>query len=602
MKKFLPILQFILGVFVTGLVICLISLYLVGTRFQEGLFASFFQPQTIFYYNLLPILLCLVFLAFLTGSLKASILTNSIFWLVLSYVHVLKIHYRQEPLYASDVRFLREAGIMAQKYSLELDSKFILLVLGIFLILYAWSSFFDRDSLPLNFPLRIFGSLAALVCMVQMTGTLLFDDGVYRSLGQASGLNTWQELNNYASKGFSYPLIYSLKTAKGYVYPDYDEARAKDLVSKGHDENIPQGQKVNFICIMLESYKDFYKYQNPKMVFTENPYAYWYDLQKESIHGNLYVNTFGGGTILSEMCFWSGYRNSPIYNVPRYTYVSYFKDQGYKTQAFHPSDGLFNNRHNIYPKVGFDDFFYSQDYFDEAVHPGVLSDEEFFPELLKIFKDQAKNDQPYFSWSISYQGHGPYPDSVIGKGRVFVKKQEGYDESQWFAFNNYLQSVKETSDQLRDLVDGLREEEPTVLILFGDHSPSMGDQVIGMKMMGIPSDLSTVEGMQASYETPYMIWANPKAKEVFKGRTLVGKGPNLEPNFLMAYAMKSLGLKGTAFCQFSQDLLDKQTVMKPSLACEGGVWKDQLSPQGQSLYRDYLNYEYYRSRMVREEK
>ena len=593
--------KFILAAILTSLVVTLFSLYLVGENFQEGLFWTFFQPMEIFYYNLIPILLTIVFFAFLFGNMQVSILFNSIFWLLLSYIHVIKVQYRQEPLYVGDIAILREAAIMAKQYSLKIEPKFLFILLAVGGVLFVWSLFFSKSKISMNLPVRFVGSLISFILFVHFSSTTLTDYNTFRALGVNSGLNTWQELNNYSSKGFAYPLIYSVNTARGYVYQDYDEKEAIKISEKYSDSDIPQDQKVNFMCIMLESYKDFYKYQNPKMVFRENPYDYLYRLKRESISGNLYVDTFGGGTILSESMFWSGYKNSPPYNVKRKTHVSYFKDQGYRTEAFHPSDGLFNNRKNLYPKVGFDDYFYEQNYFNQAVHPGILPDEEFFPELLRVYKDQVKKDQPYFSWAITYQGHGPYPQEGIDPNEAIVPWQEGYDPGQYNAFNYYLSGVRDTTRNLKTLVDGLREEEPTILILFGDHSPSMGDQAIGMTMMGIPADLSTLEGVRASYETPYIIWANPAAKKVFADKNLVGEGPNLEPNLLMDYVFKTLGWRGDAYTAFCQDYMENQTVVKGNLFCEQGTWETELSPQGQKWRRDALNYEYYLSRQKRED-
>lgn len=591
--------RFILGSALTALVITLLSLYLVGEKFQEGLFWTFFKPVDIFIYNFIPIFLMVVFLAFIFGSLQVSILVNSIFWMLLSYINVLKIQYRQEFLFASDIKLVREALLMAKKYSLKLDPKLVVIFVVFGLAVFAWSLLFSRGRIPMNLEVRCLGSLISLFIFIYLASNFMMDPVRFQDLGVNSGLNTWQGLNNYASKGFAYPLVYSFKDSRGYIYDDYNEKEALETDKAYQDADIPAGQKVNFMCIMLESYKDFYKFQNPRMVFRENPYAYWYQLKNESISGNLYVDTFGGGTLVTEKMFWSGYKHSPNYTTDRKTHVSYFKDQGYRAEAFHPSDGLFNNRKNLYPKVGFDNFFYEQNYFSKAVREGILPDCEFFPELMRIFKDRASQDQPYFSWSITYQGHGPYPTEPLEPGQEIVTKQDGYDENQYWAFNHYLRGVKDTTENLKYLVDNLRDQEPTILILFGDHCPSMGDQAIGMSMMGIPCDLSSLEGSVNTYETPYMVWANPAAKELFAGKNLVGQGPNLDANLLMDYVFKTLGWRGDKYTAFSQDYMDRQSVMKDNFFFENGQWTLKLSDQGEKIRKNVLNYEYYLSRQKR---
>lgn len=39
-------------------------------------------------------------------------------------------------------------------------------------------------------------------------------------------------------------------------------------------------------------------------------------------------------------------------------------------------------------------------------------DDVFFPELTAELLERMESDAPQFSFSVSYQGHGPYDDSV----------------------------------------------------------------------------------------------------------------------------------------------------------------------------------------------
>lgn len=573
------------------------SLYISSHRFNPKLFGTYLKDPEILMMNFVPIFLSVLLLSYLVGPLRISVITNALVWNILAYVHSLKILYRQEPLKFSDYHFLREAFLMAKKYSLEIHPREVILVLAFLTFLWFATKPLSDRVLHENFTLRLVLSLVIFTVFHQFVVKEVYSYSRYMRLGRESGLNLWQELNGYESKGFSYPLLYSITTSRGYIHEDYDEKNARAIDERYEDSDIPEGQKVNFMTIMLESYKDFYKYRNDKLVFTENPYRFFYDLAKESVHGNLIVNTFGGGTLTTESCFWSGYRNPPEFSVPRNTYISYFRDQGYNTEAFHPSDGLFNNRHNLYPKVGFEKFYYFQNYFShfkEDISPdgNILPDATFLPRLLEKYKEETAKDTPYFSWSITYQGHGPYVEDYLVYGKEYVTWQEHYDRKQWMAFNNYLGGVADTTKQLETLVKGLRNAEPTILILFGDHSPSMGDNAIGMSMCGIPNDLSSIEGNINTYETSYIIWANPAARALL-GKDLVGQGPPLDPNYLMTEVFTRLGWKGSKYNAFSQDVMKHITVTKPSLWYENGEWKPRPGNQGQQLMKDVKDYEYF---------
>lgn len=582
------------------------TLYVGSHNFNQELFEMYLNNGEILLLNFLPIFFSVLLLGYLIGNFRTSVIINGVLWNVLAYIHALKILYRQEPLKFSDWQWIREASIMAKKYSLQLTWETVGTVIFAGVVLWFMTKPLSKKKIYEPLKARLIGSLVVFTLFYHFTTTTIFSNERYMSLGKESGLNIWQELNGFESKGFAYPLFYSIATTKSYVYEDYDKEHALEISERYETKDIPEDRKINVMTIMLESYKDFYKYRNEKMVFNDNPYEFFYELAEDSVHGSLIVNTFGGGTFVTESGYWSGYRDRPVFTVPRYTYVSYFRDQGYRTEAFHPSDGLFNNRHNLYPLAGFDEYYYFQNYFSkfkEDISPNgdILEDSKFFPRLMEKFHQEAKKDRPYFSWSITYQGHGPYPDNYLNTGKEWVAWQGHYDKEQWYSFNNYLAGVADTTENLRTVVDGLRDEEPTVLILFGDHSPSMGDNAIGMEMCGIENDLSTLEGTINTYETPYLIWFNPAAKELL-GRDIKGQGPPLEPNFLMAKVFELLGWNGSEYCAFTQDFIQSITVTKPYLWYEDGEFKKTLSEEGKEKLKDLKDYEYYISTQRRDDK
>ena len=131
-----------------------------------------------------------------------------------------------------------------------------------------------------------------------------------------------------------------------------------------------------------------------------------------------------------------------------------------------------------------------------------------------------------------------------------------------------------------------------MLILFGDHSPSMGENAIGMTMCGINANLSTLEGAVNTYETPYIIWANPAARELLQ-KPMTGQGPTMDPQFLMPEVFKQLGWRGSKYTAFSQDFMKNVTVTKPFLWYEKGRFSDTLSKEEQKKFKELLDYEYY---------
>src|SRR5690606_21012256 len=138
-----------------------------------------------------------------------------------------------------------------------------------------------------------------------------FDPKIYDKLGDKSLINIWSQSQQFQSKGFVYPFIYSIKDAKDVELEGYDEKKAIDDLSKYEYYSIPEDQKVNIISIMLESYNDCTKFNTVEI----NPevYQYLHQIKDESIHGTLVTNIFAADTIKTEREFLTGYSSHPKY-------------------------------------------------------------------------------------------------------------------------------------------------------------------------------------------------------------------------------------------------------------------------------------------------
>ena len=140
-----------------------------------------------------------------------------------------------------------------------------------------------------------------------------------------------------------------------------------------------------------------------------------------------------------------------------------------------------------------------------------------------------------------------------------------------------------------------KSERPVVLVLWGDHSPSMGEANSIFKMFNINCDMATSEGLYNVYSTPYVIWANDKAKEV-TGNSFVGEGPTIEPAFLMNFLFRQLGYEADEYNQFLTDFTQDITVIKPNLTLYKGEFKPTADPEVQERLKDFYNVEYARMR------
>lgn len=588
-------------VLASGVGICLLSLMLATGHYSMRLIFGYFECPLIFVLNLLPVLAVLLLLYGLTGRAQLSFLVTAAAVLGLSVGNYYKLMFRNDPVMFADLLLLKEAGDMAGKYHLFLNWK-LLLVLFCVAAGFLFLHFLVRG--------RPFGRGRAICAMVGVTAcTLLYpavlDDALYQRTAYYDRLNNiWSATQQYIARGFLYPFLHSISDAIETPPENYSPARAEAILSAYTDADIPEEEKVNIIGIMLEAYNDFTKFGVPDLAM--DVYEVWHDLEAEGYSGDLVTNIFAGGTVDTERCFLTGFSDLVNFRTRTNSYAWYFRSQGYAVEGMHPCYEWFYNRENINESLGFENYYFVENYFSPLTNGDVALDDVFFPELLKTYQAAEESDQPYFSFSVTYQGHGPYNTDVCwwGEKGDYVVADGTYTEEQQYILDNYFGSIYNTNQHLKELTDYLRtDDEPVILILFGDHMPWMGDGNSVYEAMGLNLDLSSPEGFFNYYATRYLIWANDAAKEVL-GADFTGEGPALSPNFLMNEVFRLCGWEGPAFMQTTQQVMDRVPVMNnpTGLYVENGTLTGTLSPEGQALVEDYdiLQY-YYRSHFAYDE-
>jgi len=550
------------------------------------MFISYFQSPKLLLLNFLPIFLLFALIYLVTNRLYLGYFISTGLWVTFSIINKFKLTYRDDPFKFIDILLVRESMDMAQKYPIVFSRNMIIMIIGIIFItvmLYFFANYkIDKTRI------RIASLIFVILLSYFLFDNTYSDTKVYAELGDQSLINPWSKTQQYQAKGFVYPFIHSIREAFEKEPDGYNKEEAKELLSSYKYNDIPEDKKVNIIAIMLESYSDFSKYEN--ISWKEDPYEYFHKLQLESYHGNLITDVFGGGTIETERSFLTGYHNHPRYYKDTNSFVWYFDEQGYYTEAMHPIYGWFYNRRNVNEYLGFQNFDYYENKYSK-ISEYFFMDYDFFDFIIEGYENSAK---PYFNFSVTYQNHGPYSDEYK-EGNDIIEFKEGYDEKAFNIINNYLSGIKRTDEAIKKLIEYFRDqEEPTVVVLFGDHKPWLGNDDIGYKMLGIDIDMKTPQGMVNYYETPYVIWGNDSAKEVY-GDVFKGQGNTISPNFLMPELFNLMGLKGNEYMQYINDLKQSVDVLNKVYYKENGEYTNKLSKENEELLKQFTNVEFYYS-------
>ena len=574
----------------------LISLALAPGNYGWEIFIDYFRHPALLALNLLPPLALIALFYGLTGRAWLAYVLTALPVLGLSVGNYYKLAFRDDPVIASDLLILTEAGKMTESYRLYPAVKVVaaLLLAALSVALLALLA----RGRP-RWPRRGIAAAAAAAVMLACAPAYA-SNRVYYTNTNLDHINQWSQTQQYLSRGLLYPFLHSITGMIPQPPEGYSEQETAELLAQYEDAAIPEDKKVNIVGIMLEAFADFSVYD--QIEFTQDVYAGLHALEAESYTGSLLDNIFAGGTVDTERAFLTGMApDDSNYRSNTSSYVWYLKSQGYQTSGDHPCFDWFYNRRNINSYLGFDDYRFVENHYAQFTDGGVAFDSVFFPELTASIMERLESDAPLFSFSVSYQGHGPYDTGVCWWGKVddYIANYD-LDQDSRDILANYFGSVMDTQRYLTEMVNTFRaSDEPIVLVLFGDHKPWLGNGNSVYNALGIDLSGGDRESFYSYWSTRYLIWANDAAKEAL-GREIAGEGPDVSPCFLMNVLFDRLGWEGDAYMQAVNECRRELPVIHNQgryLTADGELRSfSELTDEQAALVQRFRNLEYYRRR------
>lgn len=583
----------LLWVTLSAVGIGLTSLFLALGSYPVRYFETYLRTPVLLVLNLAPCVCLALLLYGLTRRVLLSYSLTAAVVLGFSTANYFKLLFRDDPLMFADLTIVREAANMLGRYQLFLSRR-----LAVALVAVAAGFFFllvfvrGRPERSLRHLLSLLSATGCLLSFFFCTDPVLYN-------GKAANYQVidhlWSSTEQYIARGFVYPFLYSTRAGEETPPAGYRADAAQTILDAYEDADIPADRQVNVVAIMLEGFQDFSRFG--VLDLPEDIYADYHAIEQESVRGDLITNIFAAGTVDTERCFLTGYSTLPDFRGQTNSYPWYFRSQGYQVTGMHPCFQWFYNRVNINENLGFQDYSFIENRFYVYSDTTPTADALFFPDLMKDLEARQAG-APIFSFSVTYQGHGPYPtDSCVwGDPDELLTPalKAAYSPEAYHIMANYFGSVKDTSRCLLELKSFLAaQEEPYVLVLFGDHNPWMGDGNSVYTAMGLNLDQGTQEGFRNYYATRYLIWANDAAKRA-TGNDFVGDGPDLGPYFLMNHVFDLCGWDGPAYLQATNDVARRVSVQhQTGMYLENGTFTRGLTDEGAALSRDYQWLQYY---------
>jgi phosphoglycerol transferase MdoB-like AlkP superfamily enzyme len=348
----------------------------------------------------------------------------------------------------------------------------------------------------------------------------------------------------------------------------------------------------NIICIMNESFADMSLFD--RLQVNGETLPFFNSLKENTIRGWMYSPVTGGGTANVEYEFLTGNSISflPSGTVPYQLYVkkdqaslvSLAASQGYHCTAFHPYLSSGWNRPVVYSYMGFDDQLYQEDVVNPEYVRGYISDHSDYAQIEAI--TERANGEPTFIFNVTMQNHGGYNQGWYNLPRALSLTGTMFGTSSYT--EQYLALMRKSDDDLRDLLNYYSKvEEPTMIVLFGDHQGKL-TTTFYQQLFGKSIEDLTIEETQLEYITPFMVWTNydnTSAKDVM-----------ISTNYLGTLTAQAANLPLTDYMKFLKNLYEELPVLNTNgfILPDGTMVEDakDLSEAQKQLLEQYRSLSY----------
>lgn len=409
-------------------------------------------------------------------------------------------------------------------------------------------------------------------------------------------LSFWDIESNYREKG----LIYSLYLQCRYLIPDrpegYSAQAARDIAQRAGEQGAEAERIIpeNVIVIMNESFADLESIHPIEANVELLPY--FHQLEKNAVKGSLYVPVFGAGTAETEYEVLTGNtkqflpEGSTAYALyckePELGLASYYKQMGYRTVALHPYFARNWNRDQVYVRMGFDEFIAMENWEDELHYlRWCPSDKTAYDKLIRLIESK-KDGEKLFMFLVTMQNHGGYGESsALGyEPSVSLDYDEDYPQAEL-----YLSLINESDIAFRDLLNYYEGvDEPTMIVMFGDHLPSVEDAFYE-RLFGCGLSELTAQQKLMRYQTPFVIWTNYPQESA--------SGLCMSANYLGSVIMERSGMCVPAYNRFLLAAKEEIPVIGMGGVCDAQEqWRamSELTPECARLLTDYRILQYNR--------
>lgn len=499
------------------------------------------KTPEVFFYNAFMIFVTFTFVHLVRRRVFARIMVSAL-WLLIGISNGVMLMKRVTPFNAQDLKTFKEGlSLFTNYFSVP---ELIVMVIGV-------SAFIIWCVLMLKYGGKYKGKMNRLVSLVCVIASCAAYSFVTNWAIDQRVVSTYFGNIAFAYQDYGLPYCFcaslfntGISEPNGYTEESIDDlGKGKDLTEVSEDAEVLP----NILFVQLESFFDTSEFTD--LQTSEDPLPNLRKMFQEYSSGYFKVPSVGAGTANTEFEVLTG-MSLRYFGPGEYPYKTVLKDQvaesaatalasfGYGTHAIHNNGGNFYSRAKVFNNIGFDSFT-SKEFMNvlQLTENGWAKDDILLTHIQDALDSTEQQD---FVFTISVQGHGNYPEEkLIENPRITVSGLES--EAKTNAWEYYVNQVYEMDEFAGNLVKMMEERgEPTIIVFYGDHLPTMGLEAKDMKSKYL-------------YNTNYVIWDNIGLEK---------KDRNIPSYQIMSEVMGRLGLHAGTVFNYHQDRRKTKNYLK----------------------------------------
>lgn len=573
------------------------------------------RTPVVIFMNLLAYVVVYLFFLVIFGNYRWSVFAGTMFFYVFALTCHFVLSFRGTPFVPLDVISSGTAANVAANYVFELTPQWTAATIQAGLMVAVGFQLGHGNLRRVRWKLML-RALAAL--LIFGTVGAFFSQSYLEEHDYV--VTYWQQHLSYEKFGNWFAFCINLRS----LFPEPPEGYESDRVNKiaedmlqgnttynmlsGENDYAPTEEHPNIIVIMNESLADLQS-KGKGFATNEPVLSFFNSLEENTIRGDLQVSVAGGSTACTEYEVMTGnaqrflpngsvaFSSSIHTTTPSFIWT--LREQGYQTAAFHPYRANGWNRDRVYDYLGIEKSVFIEDLvpqkmtFDaawseaaEAIDPEdgdvlnrlFMSDHYDFKVVRQMYEARDK-EKPFFLFNVTMQNHGSY-DAAYPNFSEGVEITDMEGDYPWA--ERYLSLIQATDTAFEELITYFSEEvkEPTIIVMFGDHIPSL-EQEFYNELYGMDTDSLSVSESMERYRTPFVIWANYDIPEKDLGA--------VSANYFSTLILQTAGVELSDYERCLVGLFSKVPVISSLgfVGADGCVVEDCRTTDYAALVADY---------------